>query len=151
MRGKTTCACGECRTRALSIYSLFLPFGERYRNLQAAMYRLGCLNLSVMSGANGSWTYRYDNQGQLTQAVNGSTTYSYAYDTAGNILSANGNTYTYGNASWADLLTAYNGHSTTYDAIGNPVSYYNGTRWNFTWEGSRKLESASGKGRNVNF
>ncbi|MGM9669456.1 MAG: RHS repeat-associated core domain-containing protein, partial [Faecousia sp.] len=81
--------------------------------------------------------------GQLTQAVNGSTTYSYAYDAAGNLLTANGNTYTYGNASWADLLTAYNGHSITYDAIGNPLSYYNGTSWNFTWEGSRRLSAAN--------
>ena len=29
-------------------------------------------------------------------------------------------TYTYGNADWPDLLTAYNGKSITYDAIGHP-------------------------------
>ncbi|MFQ9053570.1 MAG: hypothetical protein ACLR5H_10870 [Oscillospiraceae bacterium] len=29
-------------------------------------------------------------------------------------------TYTYGNADWPDLLTAFNGKSITYDAIGNP-------------------------------
>ena len=33
-------------------------------------------------------------------------------------------TYSYDDADWADLLTAYDGHSLTYDAIGNPLTYY---------------------------
>ena len=71
----------------------------------------------------------------------------------------------YCDSNQADLLTAYNGHAIAYEGqtltsetsatgtvvSGNPVSYYNGTRWNFTREGSRRLASASGKGRNVNF
>ena len=36
-------------------------------------------------------------------------------------------TYTYGNADWPDLLTAFNGKSITYDAIGNPLN--DGTWW----------------------
>ena len=35
-------------------------------------------------------------------------------------------TYTYGDANWKDLLTAFDGHSITYDGGGNPLSYYNG-------------------------
>ncbi len=33
-------------------------------------------------------------------------------------------TYTYGDAEWHDLLTAFNCESITYDAIGNPITYY---------------------------
>ena len=61
--------------------------------------------------------YSYDARSQLTKAVSGGTTYRYSYDSLGNILSAqtgtsNGkttHTYTYGNAQWRDLLTAYDG------------------------------------------
>ena len=52
-------------------------------------------------------------------------------------------TYTYGNEDWGDLLTSYDGESITYDGIGNPTSYYNGTRWSFGWEHGRELVSAS--------
>ncbi|MGM9680919.1 MAG: RHS repeat-associated core domain-containing protein, partial [Eubacteriales bacterium] len=49
--------------------------------------------------------------------------------------------YTYGNANWGDLLTAYRGTTITYDSIGNPLSYYNGSGYTFTWTG-RRLTSA---------
>ena len=52
-------------------------------------------------------------------------------------------TYTYGHADWADLLTAFDGQSITYDASGNPLSYYNGTRYTFTWSEGRRLTSAA--------
>ncbi len=32
----------------------------------------------------------------------------------------------------------------TYDAIGNPLSYYNGTSYTFTWEGRRLIGAVSG-------
>ena len=93
-----------------------------------------------------------------------STTFNYTYDAAGNILSKdlwndyNGSegslTYTYGNESWPDLLTAVNGQKIAYEGqtyssaantvsgtviSGNPISYFNGnTRWNFTWENGRQ-------------
>ena len=87
-------------------------------------------------------TYTYDSQGQLLSAV-GDSTYSYTYDAAGNILTANGHTYTYGDSDWKDLLTAFDNGEITYDASGNPTSYYNGTRWTMTWENGRQLISAS--------
>ena len=93
--------------------------------------------------SNGTVTYTYDAQNQLLSAVNGTTTYAYTYDTVGNILSGNGHTYTYGDAGWKDLLTAVDGQSITYDAMGNPTSYYNGNRWAFTWAQGRRLTSAS--------
>ena len=49
--------------------------------------------------------------------------------------------YTYGNTSWGDQLTAFNGTSLSYDALGNPLSYYNGTSYTFTWEKGRQLAS----------
>ncbi len=102
----------------------------------------------------GTVTYTYDNQGQLLSAV-GDTTYTYTYDGAGNILTAsNGttsHTYTYGDADWKDLLTAFDGNSITYDAIGNPTSYYNGTRWNFSWENGRSLATASDGTNSLSF
>ena len=99
-------------------------------------------------------SYTYDNQGQLTQAVvTGGPTYSYTYDSAGNILTASDGTitssYTYGNTTWRDLLTAYNNQNIAYEGqsynaengevsgtatSGNHVSYYNGTRWTLDWE-----------------
>ena len=52
-------------------------------------------------------------------------------------------TYSYDDADWADLLTAYDGHSLTYDAIGNPLTYYNGSSYSMTWARGRRLASVS--------
>ncbi len=112
-------------------------------------------NIATFSApGKGTVTYTYDNQGQLLKAA-GDTTYTYTYDGAGNILTAsNGttsHTYTYGDADWKDLLTAFDGSSITYDAIGNPTSYYNGTRWNFSWENGRSLATASDGTNSLSF
>ncbi len=92
--------------------------------------------------------YEYDNLHQLTRENNTYTnkTVVYDYDNGGNILSKteydyttgslDGLTgtvvqYTYGDAEWKDLLTAYNGQTITYDEIGNPLTYRNGMV--FSW------------------
>ena len=81
----------------------------------------------------------------------------YEYDNGGNIkrkISRNINSGTetisnYGyNTKWEDLLVSYKGQSITYDNIGNPLSYYNGTRYTFTWEEGRQLASVV-KGSNT--
>ena len=100
--------------------------------------------LTYTAPGKAAFTYTYDNQGQLTKATNGTTTYNYSYDTVGNITAANGHSYTYGNTNWRDLLTAYDGQSITYDASGNPTSYYNGTRWTMAWEEGRRLIRRNG-------
>ena len=41
-------------------------------------------------------------------------------------------------------LTSYNGNTITYDAIGNPLAYYNGRQ--FTWKDGRQLKTVSGIG-----
>lgn len=99
-------------------------------------------------------SYTYDTQNQLTSEWigNGYATLegNYVYDTYGNIREKtvrglNGktvkDTYTYGDAVWLDLLTAVNGKPITYDAIGNPTKYHDGTV--FTWEKGRRLASSS--------
>ena len=53
--------------------------------------------------------------------------------------------YVYDDADWGDLLTSYNGIDITYDAIGNPLNYYNGSNYTFTWSG-RRLTSATKDG-----
>ena len=106
--------------------------------------------------------YVYDDIGQLVREDNGvaNKTYVYTYDNAGNIISkktysltaagvtptslTRTDSYTYGNTSWGDLLTAYKGQTITYDSIGNPLSYYNGTSYTFTWEGRRLVGAVKG-------
>ena len=95
-------------------------------------------------------TYAYDSLGQLLSEydyVNG-LRYSYAYDKSGNItakttfnlstLTTVGTiNYAYGNSTWGDLLTSYNGTSITYDEIGNPANWRNAV--GLTWE-ARELQ-----------
>ena len=96
--------------------------------------------------------YGYDQQGQLTSATVGGTSYTYTYDTAGNIQSKKvGSTttnYTYGNSAWRDLLTSYNGGSITYSG-GNPTKYYDGST--FTWTQGRRLATAKVGSTNISY
>ena len=87
--------------------------------------------------------YNYDRYNQLTKEVHSPLSMGidlrsaeYAYDEFGNITDVTRtdssgkvtkNRYVYSDKTgWQDLLTSYNGHTITYDAIGNPLSYYNG-------------------------
>ena len=98
-------------------------------------------------------SYTYDAQNQLVSVLEGDFRYDFTYDTYGNILSVacvedysdevvSSNTYTYGNPQWLDRLTAFNGHDIAYDEIGNPLTYYNGSDYAFTWDG-RELATAT--------
>ena len=102
---------------------------------------------------NGNRTgYAYDAQNQLTAVSEDNISYGYTYDTYGNILSAvkyddeeliilSTDTYSYNDPQWIDRLTAFNGHDIIYDEIGNPLTYYNGNDYAFTWNG-RELATA---------
>ncbi len=107
-------------------------------------------NITAISGST-SASYTYDNQGQLLTETVGDTTWTYAYDTYGNLRSktdgTNTDTYTYGDSQWLDLLTAYNGNAISYDAIGNPTTWYDGTT--FTWVNGRRLASATNTAENL--
>ena len=109
--------------------------------------------------------YVYDDHNRLiaencTNSNIGITPYmsSYSYDSFGNITETERpnsagvtvkNTYSYENSSWRDLLTAYNGHTITYDKIGNPLSYYNGRSYTMNWEMGRQLLSSRVNSRTV--
>ena len=49
-----------------------------------------------------------------------------------------------------DQLTSYRGQAITYDEIGNPLTYYNGNHYTFTWEG-RLLVGATVDGKVMAF
>ena len=116
-------------------------------------------------------SYEYDEIGQLTRENNKELgkTFVYVYNSAGNIESETVYSYTtsatlsssqkietnlYGyvrsantsvedvNATWRDILMSYGNVIFTYDEIGNPLTYYNGTSYTFGWEG-RQLKSAT--------
>ena len=93
----------------------------------------------VTDSAGGVTEYTYDALGQLlTETVDGTTVSAMTYDKYGNILTKNSIAYTYGNAKWKDLLTAYNGQAISYDAQGNPTHYLGHT---LTWEKGRQLKT----------
>ena len=61
-----------------------------------------------------AWTY--DDAGNITSR----TEYAYTTGTPGTVVDTV--SYTYGDTSWGDLLTAYDGVSITHDEIGNPLT-----------------------------
>ena len=110
-------------------------------------------------------TYEYDDLGQLVWEKNATAgkAWNYTYDNGGNILSrteyacsgsgtvsGSGTTtsYTYGDAEWGDLLTAYNGEAISYDGIGNPLSYRG---WTMSWQGGRQLADMTKGSNTLNF
>ena len=40
--------------------------------------------------------------------------------------------HSYFNSEWGDQLTSFWSNTITYDEIGNPLSYYNGSSYTFT-------------------
>ena len=91
--------------------------------------------------ANKTWTYTYDSRGNITSKK----TYAYSNGTLGTLQ--NSVTYTYPGKSdsttWKDLLVKYDGEYTSYDEIGNPYQYYNGSTYYLTWSDGRKLTSGT--------
>ena len=146
-------------------------------NLVASITQPGCNcgygyddNGNIASATlNAKWTgYTYDELGQLIQVNDHSdtrsgengTTWKYTYDLGGNILKKERFvyndttnpletvTYEYGDANWRDKLTAVNGSTIRYDAIGNPLS--DGT-WTYTWQNGRQLQKMQKSGVTAEF
>ena len=146
-------------------------------NLVASITQPGCNcgygyddNGNIASATlNGKWTgYTYDALGQLIQVNDHSdtrsgengTTWKYTYDLGGNILKKERFvyndttnpletvTYEYGDANWRDKLTAVNGSTIRYDAIGNPLN--DGT-WTYTWQNGRQLQKMQKAGVTAEF
>ena len=66
--------------------------------------------------------------------------FTYSYTTGTVSGSYTTQSYAYGNSTWGDQLTAINGSSISYDAIGNPTSI-GGTL--LTWQGRRLMSYGS--------
>ena len=112
---------------------------------------------SILKNGSAIVQYGYDSQNQLIRENNltAGKTWTWSYDDAGNILTRTEYNYTtgelgtaidvvsyahtaYTDTDWGDLLTAYDGNTITYDAIGNPLT---DGRWTYTWEHGRELAS----------
>ena len=150
-------------------------FGSSSRSFTYTYDDAGNITKIVTEGtsvpkAAASKEYGYDAQGQLVSEKNGSgTTFGYAYDTAGNIRSITKDgtvtkSFGYTNASWPDLLTSVTANGTTKDVLyegqsqtsdlpasGNPITYYNGKDYTFTWTKGRQLASATVDGKQVSY
>lgn len=111
------------------------------------------------------YQYEYDAMNQLTYIYDAENklVYTYRYDAGGNLLqetvdklgsngvavSTTNNRYSYGDSNWTDKLTAYNGQTITYDAIGNPLSYRDGIA--MTWKNGRQLDTFTDGTTNVSY
>ena len=60
--------------------------------------------------------------------------YAFTTGTVGTAIKTD--VFTYDDANWKDKLTAFNGQTITYDAIGNPT---NDSTWNYSWINGRRL------------
>ncbi len=58
--------------------------------------------------------------------------------------------YGYSSDGWGDKLKSFNGQAITYDSIGNPLTYYNGSSYSFTWQG-RQLVGATKGNKTMSF
>ena len=117
----------------------------------------------VSQGSTVVAEYQYDKLNQLIseKLPQQDLKYTYTYDTSGNIRTVETtntktnktttDTYEYTDSDWKDLLTSYNGTAITYDAVGNPLSYNNGTAWKFTWENAHDLTTAKGNGKSISY
>ena len=150
-------------------------FGSSSRSFTYTYDKAGNITKIVTEGTSvpkaAEWKeYTYDAQGQLVSEKNSSkTTFLYAYDTAGNIRSITKNgtvtkSFGYTNPSWPDLLTSVTSGSTTKDILyegqtrtsdlpssGNPITYYNGKDYTFTWTKGRQLAKAVVDGKTVEY
>ena len=164
-----------CNRMGTRLASTAYTFGSSSRSFDYTYDAAGNIQTVTTGGTNvpaaaASKTYTYDAQGQLATEVNGSgTTFGYAYDTVGNIRSVTTDgavikSFGYTNPSWPDLLTSVTSGSTTKDilyegqtqtsdlpASGNPVTYYNGKDYTFTWTKGRQLASATVDGKQISY
>ena len=113
-------------------------------------------NITAISDGTNTTSYIYDSLDQLTRENNQAAgkTWVYTYDNGGNILSKSEYAYTtgalgtaldtisygYGDSSWKDLLTSYDGQLLASDEIGNLAN--DGT-WSYSWQHGRQLKQMS--------
>ena len=164
-----------CNWMGTRLASTGYTFGSSSRGFTYTYDAAGNISRIVTAGtsvpkAAQSKEYGYDAQGQLVSEKNSSkTTFLYAYDTAGNIRSITKDgtvtkSFGYTNPSWPDLLTSVTANGTTKDVLyegqsqtsdlpssGNPITYYNGKDYTFTWTKGRQLTEATVDGEQVSY
>ena len=163
-----------CNRMGTRLASTGYTFGSSSRSFDYTYDAAGNIQTVTTGGTNvpaaaASKTYTYDAQGQLATETDGSVSCAYAYDTVGNIRSVTTDgavikSFGYTNPSWPDLLTSvtvggttkdilYEGQTQTSDvpSSGNPVTYYNGKDYTFTWTKGRQLASATVDGKQVSY
>ena len=132
-------------TTLVSTYKVKKPTSGNFVSYTYAYDALGNITGITDNSSNTTSSYTYDALNQLTDATQGGVTYAYTYDKAGNILSKKVNNgtpinYKYEDTDgWKDLLTKYNGHTISYDDIGNPTKWYDNAQ--MTWVNGRRLAS----------
>ena len=147
-------------TQVLTETITYHPTSDRVTSLALGTYGTyqytydGNGNIISVKKGDKTTTYVYDSANQLIRENNqeAGKTWVWTYDDAGNILSKKEYAYStgtlgtvqdtisygYGNATWGDLLTSYDGSTIFYDNIGNPTSDAN---WSYTWSQGRQLSS----------
>ena len=176
-RGYTYAVIAEddgCNRMGTRLASTGYTFGSSSRSFDYTYDAAGNIQTVTTGGTNvpaaaASKTYTYDAQGQLATETNGGASRAYAYDTVGNIRSVTTDgavikSFGYTNPSWPDLLTSVTVGGTTKDILyegqtqtsgvpssGNPVTYYNGKDYSFTWTKGRQLASATVDGKQVSY
>ena len=107
--------------------------------------------------------YTYDSQNQLIkeELPQSGLTYEYIYDTYGNIRSvkkteeggsAETKEYQYGDTTWLDLLTSYDGNSISYDNSGNPLNWYSGGKqWQLGWTNGELTSATGSDGTSISY
>lgn len=139
-----------------------------YKNNTTLQYNYVYGNTGNITGVRRDSTlkseYSYDNLNQLVYESNfeAGKRFIYEYDDGGNITSVqtlnsatyaleNTDTYSYNDSNWPDKLTAYNNIPFTYDNLGNPLSYYNGSSYTFTWKDGRRLATLTKGNTSVSY
>ena len=163
-----------CNRMGTRLASTAYTFGSSSRSFDYTYDAAGNIQTVTTGGTNvpaaaASKTYTYDAQGQLATETNGGASRAYAYDTVGNIRSVTTDgavikSFGYTNPSWPDLLTSVTANGTTKDVLyegqsqtsdlpssGNPITYYNGKDYTFTWTKGRQLTSATVDGEQVSY
>ena len=163
-----------CNRMGTRLASTGYTFGSSSRSFDYTYDAAGNIQTVTTGGTNvpaaaASKAYTYDAQGQLATETDGSVSRAYAYDTVGNIRSITKDgtvtkSFGYTNPSWPDLLTSVTANGTTKDVLyegqtqtsdlpssGNPVTYYNGKDYTFTWTKGRQLAEAIVDGQTVKY
>ena len=114
--------------------------------------------LSAMSNGIESWSYEYDNVGNITKITSGTKVITYQYDELNQLIRENngilGTTvqtqdiFTYRTDGWKDQLLSWNGKSYAYDAGGNPTVLRGMA---LTWGEGRRLKRIAATAGEVTF